>query len=592
MERPGGVSGNGNVFAARRGSTGWHSRSLVPPTGEQVGEGGLRYELALANPSFDSFVFKVSSGVVSKDDTYIVRVNSDGSQDVLLTEPGGFDATAGYAEVRASDDLSHVYFNARATIDPSHVPGRNNVYDIGSGTPELVSRMPGTDEAPPCGTFLGSGPSDFAGSGYEWVSTDPTAPARAYFEVTSDPVCFGTADRNVYLRDLDAGTTTLVSGPPISGPARDSRFIRASADGSRAIFVSSTKLSPDDSNDTSDLYRFAVGSGNECLTCGFEEAKVWVNAGGFDRHVAVSDDLSRVVFLSPRRLIPGLGVAEQKNIYLWHEGEVEFLGIQDGSGAYSERMSIAMTPGDGKVVVFATAATGITADDTGGLFQFYRYDAVAKSTECVTCPRNRPATAQAGGFYNAGYLAPVGGITTLSADGSTFAFQTAEPLDPRDVNQEDDIYVWRNGRVRIVTDGVTKYPVSFFAGLKLLGISPDGMDVLFSSGINLTGWERDHVGQLYTAHVGGGFATSSTTAGALRRRRLPGRAGDGSRPRCVRAAPASRGPATSPLRRRGSAALPASARSNSAASPLREQETRRQTAALPTHYPQAWLRPR
>lgn len=506
---PGGVTGNRNLFFAERGATGWHSQSVLPPASELFGHGGLAYEMVAASPSFSSFVFKATSGVISKNELALVRLKADGSQDVLHVEPGGVSSTGAFAEVRASDDLSHVYLNSLVPIDPSHVSGTNNVYDFGSGTPELVSRMPDTGQAPPCGVALNAGPQDFAGSSYEWISTAPGAPARAYFEVKSDPKCSGLSPRNLYMRDLDADTTTLVSGPLVAGQVGDSRFLRASDDGSKAIFASQTKLSPRDNNEEMDLYRFTVGGGNECLTCGFPEARV-VAAGGLNRGVAVSDDLSRVYFQSSKVLVPGEGTPGAQNLYLLHEGRVEF--IAERNSGLDESTDIAMPQANGRVIAFSSSVEGNTADATGGFEQVYRYDDGDKSLVCMTCPSAGAATAASAGF--GGNVDYSKGIETLSADGGTFAFITAQALDPDDVNQEDDIYTWRNGQVRIVTDGFTKYPSAGFGALTLVGVSPNAADVLFTAGVNFTGWERDHVAQLYTARVGGGFPPPPTPAAA------------------------------------------------------------------------------
>ena len=106
----------------------------------------------------------------------------------------------------------------------------------------------------------------------------------------------------------------------------------------------------------------------------------------------------------------------------------------------------------------------------------------------------------------------VGANTTpLSADGD-FAFKTTEALlgadqntagVGQDPNSGTDIYEWRDGRLLLVTDGLTNW---FGAQVPFLdGVSASGRDVFFTVATQYTQDALDGYNRLYDARIGGGF---------------------------------------------------------------------------------------
>jgi len=146
--------------------------------------------------------------------------------------------------------------------------------------------------------------------------------------------------------------------------------------------------------------------------------------------------------------------------------------------------------------------TGPTADPLSGTpNQLYLYDDRDRSLECISCRRDGKPTSN---------FANEPPPTALSADGSTAAFTTAEALVPLDVNNEKDVYEWRNGAVRLITDGVSDFPEGN-AGPKVAAIDADGSDVFFTVAApgGLTGFEHDGVANFYDSRIGGGFTPPS-----------------------------------------------------------------------------------
>jgi NHL repeat-containing protein len=501
---PGSSNGGGSTFIADRTPEGWKSTSLVPPADQQVGGGYDRYDIAAYTPDLSRFLIVAQQGILTFTEQVLVRLDDQGHQ----TELASFPPNGGALSFYATDDLSHVFGLVKEPIDPNHVEGTSDVYDFGSGTAELVDRLP-DGSVPSCGIpdyNSGSGFGSAGGSPYNWFSA--TDGSQVYFETTGNNCSLQAPPPDLYVRHRDTETTTLISGPPVAGPSRGGTFVRTNADGSVAIFVSRTRLSPDDLNNTADIYRYIRGSGNECLTCVVANADVSYSEGTLDSDVVASADLSHVYFTSFNRLVPGKGQQVAHNLYVWHDGVIHYISPSGQSGvgpslAYGAGGGVGLTS-DGNVLFFRSHAPGITTDDTGGHDEYYRYDARSGETECVSCAADGSTpTADVQPSPTEGLFAQA--AQAFTNDGNTFVFETAAPLVSSDVNGTDDIYEWHNGSIGLVTDGVTDWPRSFGGQLKFLGVSADGANIIFRLGAKLTGYERDEESQIYTARVGGGF---------------------------------------------------------------------------------------
>jgi hypothetical protein len=87
----------------------------------------------------------------------------------------------------------------------------------------------------------------------------------------------------------------------------------------------------------------------------------------------------------------------------------------------------------------------------------------------------------------------------ISQDGSTIVFSTSEPLSPMAINHQQDVYVWHEGRVGMISSGSA-------TGLdSVLGITPSGRDVFFTTVSGLLPGDTDGLRDLYDARVEGGF---------------------------------------------------------------------------------------
>jgi hypothetical protein len=149
----------------------------------------------------------------------------------------------------------------------------------------------------------------------------------------------------------------------------------------------------------------------------------------------------------------------------------------------------------------------VTGRSNGGFLQYYRYDEDEGAVTCVSCPATRAPTADVSDRMGIGITLGaerlLDSARTLSDDGSRLFFGTADALVPEDTNGGVDIYEWHDGRVGLITDGISDPG----QGSHLLyDVSADGRDLIFSAFAALTPDAVDNSMHLYDARIGGGFA--------------------------------------------------------------------------------------
>jgi hypothetical protein len=108
-------------------------------------------------------------------------------------------------------------------------------------------------------------------------------------------------------------------------------------------------------------------------------------------------------------------------------------------------------------------------------------------------------------------------VTPLDEGGEVFAFNTPTPLAAADQNTAGtsqgpfpgtDIYEWRDGRLLLVSDGITGWPDSFAGegAPRVAGVSRDGRDVFFIVAAQYTPDALESYDRVYDARIGGGFS--------------------------------------------------------------------------------------
>lgn len=93
-------------------------------------------------------------------------------------------------------------------------------------------------------------------------------------------------------------------------------------------------------------------------------------------------------------------------------------------------------------------------------------------------------------------------MSSLSDDGSYLAFSTPEPLVEADQNKISDVYLWHDGELSLISSGTGEGTVG---GANIIGISPSGRDLDFTSFDQLAPTDGDISQDVYDARIGGGF---------------------------------------------------------------------------------------
>jgi hypothetical protein len=523
---PGGSTGTYTTFLAQRTSAGWQSRTLVPPASEQIGAGDFKYGLEAATPNLSKFVFL--AGISQNNATRnlnLVRIDREQLQDPLSAYPnvtvGERPAGTG---VDLSDDGDHVFF-----VNPE----TRQLEDVGGSSPEIISLMPdgtasecGLNEEGPAASFVGlasgnRGAAENWRPGYHRFSV--LDGSRVYFETRPNGDC--SAQYGLYYRDRGADTTILVD-PGV--PGRDVQLVRATPDGRSAYFVSYSQLDPADANEHADVYVWdSTDASASCLTCVVPDANLLVNEqinSGQASAVLVSDDFSHIYFQSESQLVGNLGTAGAANLYVLNGEEIRYVATTQnksdllGLVNFGQEFTNAQASPDGNVLLLRTNGAANLTDDAVGdcptetgtevCRQLYRYDDRDGSLECLSCVRGGETSGVVASHSTA--KRP---LFNMSKDGNTVAFVTTSPLVERDVNNRIDLYVWRNGVVHLLTDGITKFKDSPLSAPQVRAVSASGRDIFYSIvDAGRTGFERDGLANLYDARIDGGFVPPEPSA--------------------------------------------------------------------------------
>lgn len=501
-----------NQFFAERTPSGWVSQPILPARDQLIGP---------------NFTPPFATGDLST--LFAVNANSTtGQRGYWRLRPGAAPVslysakaseTAGF--FAASDDGSRDVSAFQGTVDSAYPveAGKVNLYDLTSGTPQLLSLLPGNTVSP-CGVVSTTRPEfnltiNAARRPTHWLSADGSL---LVFPSKGDD-CGALTQSQLYLRDIPAGETTRISGTTISGPLCGAALAKQTPDA--VFFWTQARLVAEDSSpvnctddEDGDVYRYDLSSGGlACVTCVIDGLDVDAAIS-----VAVAGDGSRVYFTSPNPLLPGTPSNGAYRVDV-DSGGLAFVAPWDPNARLSDTFTNgnAINP-DGSVFVFRSDRESLNplgGLQNGGTAQYYRYDDHDRSLTCVSCPQGGSAPAQAAStvLAQATSFPEVGpNADPLDDDGEVFVFATPVGLVTGDQNTSStgnpalgtDIYEWRGGRLLLLTDGLTRWPHEEVVPA-VNGVSPDGRDVFFTASARYTPDAPDSYNRLYDARIGGGF---------------------------------------------------------------------------------------
>ncbi|MFI5843958.1 hypothetical protein ACIA8K_30105 [Catenuloplanes sp. NPDC051500] len=241
------------------------------------------------------------------------------------------------------------------------------------------------------------------------------------------------AEGAAYLRDLTAGTTTLIDGAAYQ--------IDLSADGRYVVFSTATPgLVPDDVPTTP-----GNGIGPDVdifvrdLQAGTLDQVTVTYAGGQTSHsdttVSISADGNRVVFASNENdIVPGDTNTgrRSRDIFLRDRaaGVTTKVSLNDAGEQVGCVCNEASISADGRYVTFRGVSGELTPDDTEAWADIFVRDLPTGTNTLAS-----PSAGDSDGHSQA---------PAVSAHGETVAFVSADTaLAPPDVNNSDDAFAWR-----------------------------------------------------------------------------------------------------------------------------------------------------
>jgi hypothetical protein len=463
-------------YVARRGETNWIGQQALDPP-QSPGRVILSSATAAVSDDFEHSL-SVSTVKLTPDATQdaaniYVRNLRTGAYQLLgtATQPGAWSGIIGTKRqdwyIAGAPDFSWVVINSRYPLLPG-APQQAMYKWTEDGGLSLLSLLPGNTVP----------------SGDIWTQSSELTANRLVSD-DGETVAFSliNGEQGVYRRS--GGQTVAISVSQASGgPAgiQPGIAVGMSRDGRFVVFLSRAKLTDDAADLTgggqsANLYRFDASSG-ELQFLGRQGTE---NDGSIDV-AAISDDGSTVYFNRYRE-----GVDSENNLkvfielVVWRDGQVSVVA----SGAH---LGDAFASPNGTYLVYP-------AD--GGI---HLYDAEDGQDTCISCSAG---TSVGGGQLpngerNVSNQRP----QTVTDDGHAF-FTTAQALLSVDRNSSNDVYEYFQGRLSLISPGNGKFTAT------LLGISPDGRDVFFSTSQGLVAQDTDRQYDVYDARIGGGFAAQN-----------------------------------------------------------------------------------
>ena len=351
------------------------------------------------------------------------------TREASIGPTGGNDAySAQFLAIDAAGE--QVFFSTKERLTAADKDGAIDIYvrDLIVNKTTLVSVGSASCAPSGCGD---------AGIDVGAVSEGVVGDGDVVFFVSSEQLSTQDDDESpdVYLRDLGAATTTLVSagGSPCAGScgagASPAFFQGAAADGSRAIFTTAESLRVTDGDSEVDLYERDLEAGETRLisTPGAGPEACPSGKSCAPSNSAISSDGAHVFFETNERIAAPDGDSSQ-DVYDFTSGAAAVVSLGSGSvNALFEGSSA-----DGDDVFFATGEQLVGADTDAAQDIYVRSDGTSTVLVSEGDPSCAPSSCGNG-------PSPVS-LQWVAADGSIAVLSTAESLSAADGDDKADVY--------------------------------------------------------------------------------------------------------------------------------------------------------
>jgi hypothetical protein len=506
------------VRADRNSSTGWHGASFSPA-------------ITAPTTAFNSAMTKA----VSPDLTTAFEMSDQplagggepaGSNSFLGSPTSGYTVltTAGtpiipFANIYQSpnfqwgtDDFSHVFFQPPVAQDPSDpAPGSSTYEWSKQGGLQLLAD------------------STIAPTGAGLAVPEPDTGVQLYLlragSADASAITFW-ANGRLYLRK-DGNTPVTIDGSqrtvnPDPNPLATPHTIGVTADGKKAFFLSKSELTNDANTGESggvatdagnDLYSYDTTTGVLTdLTVGTDPADAATGANV--RNVAgITEDGSYIYFTATGKLAPG-ATSGQESLYVWHDGQIEFLAPADGlvRNPFTQfppaQPIFAISP-DGQHYVFVSTSslTGYDNTDpsTGNPHSEVFKGTLGKGIVCASCrlDGSRPTGDSTLSLYTG--LPPAHRLRIVSDDGSSVFFNSTDVVIPQATSGKSQVFEYTDGKIGPISKPDGEHPSQF------LDASASGSDAFFVTYDELVSNRNGGDMAVYDARSDGGWVIPADT---------------------------------------------------------------------------------
>ncbi len=358
------------------------------------------------------------------------------TREVSLGPTGGNDAyPAQFLAIDPAGD--EVFFSTKERLTATDTDSAEDIYvrDLVTNKTTLVSAGDPSCTASGCGNAnVNAGP----------VAGGVVDEGGKVFFVSSEQLSPADKDANpdIYMRDLEAGTTTLVSAaaPSCSGSCgtgpKPMVFQGTSADGTKAIFTTAESLTAEDTDNETDLYERDLETGETKLVSkpggGPEPCPAAPPAEGNCESVNSSISANGAhIFFETNERISGGDTDSFQDVYDWSGGTATRVSTGAGGGNGEHNALFEGSSGDGAEVFFATGEQ-LSAADTDGAQDVY----VRRGGETELVSEGDPSCA----VSDCGNGSLPTSLSWVSADGKTAILSSAEPLTAEDEDARADVY--------------------------------------------------------------------------------------------------------------------------------------------------------
>jgi hypothetical protein len=526
----GAVKGSGLIgythYLAERGPSGWSTHGITPTTNTRVGGQVFFGKTDLKEFSSDLSVaaliaYELPEGPATarpNSENDYLEDTTTGKAIAAITDAShegepGFSPTDPFAMLfeiptlgAGSSSLDVVTFMSRLNYLPEAKGNEYKMYAYEHGVVKLVGVLP-DGSTPPGGSTLASqigsperGSLWWKESAIEDKDTVSADGSRILFEVPEFP-------NQLFMRK-DGSTSVLVSESETAAPvtAENVQLEAATPDLKHIVFHTTTRLidgAPEDGG----LYMYT-----DSVNPKSESNLTYIGA---DAHQTQGTSLNDVLGISEDGTHIYYVASNSSSIDLWDAGQTRQIAPASGvavgylTGAPGSRVEARVTP-DGRQVAFMDG--GLKSEEEGEVSEMYLYKEDTNTLKCVSClPSGTTPTV---GIEKGIHVNPLNTNLNepyrprfMTRDGHYVFFNTPEALAAQDTNGTTDAYEYDTltGKLSLLSTGAGEDSAWF------VDAGADGHDVFLVTRQQLSGWDRDKLGDLYDVRVGGGFSEPSAS---------------------------------------------------------------------------------